>query len=489
MPGEARAAVIVPGIAGAAASAEAVFRAAASFPGAAALPEARTDLTGQLGFDPLDPEALSRAGLDPSRGAALAWFGGQRVLVLPVRDRDDLEALVARLARDRAGATLRSTSRVDGVEVATWSAPGGRPAAALAFHGATALLASGPRAEAAVAAAAGLASGASLAGSAPYQALRRALGDGHAAVAFLPPGSFPLPYTDGAASGAVAAGVSGGGTRLSVVLAALPAEGGSFADLAASSPRAPPLAALASAAATAAWNGDPAALARRLLPLVPPRDREWLADRGIELRRDVFDLLGPGAAGAASLAPGASLSALSPGAFQADPLRLLAFELVAPLRDVEGARAVSARITRLAGRRAAGRDGARFRVATPSGAIEWAIDGPGGRIVLAGGAPGALDALLARLAASPPDPGPPALGAGLGGLALDVPRLVASVRALPPEAFGEGPDAFVIRSLVDRLVEPAGRLAAASLRADLAGDALRVALEVEALPPPAEERR
>ena len=58
--------------------------------------------------------------------------------------------------------------------------------------------------------------------------------------------------------------------------------------------------------------------------------------------------------------------------------------------------------------------------------------------------------------------------------------LVAAVRAMPDEAFGGGPSGFVMRSLVDRVAEPASRLAAVSLRADLAEGALVLALDVEA---------
>ncbi len=53
---------------------------------------------------------------------------------------------------------------------------------------------------------------------------------------------------------------------------------------------------------------------------------------------------------------------------------------------------------------------------------------------------------------------------------------------MPEEAFGSGPSGFVMRSLVDRFLEPASRLSALSVRAELAEGALVVALEVEAAP-------
>ncbi len=131
---------------------------------------------------------------------------------------------------------------------------------------------------------------------------------------------------------------------------------------------------------------------------------------------------------------------------------------------------------------------------TASGEIAWKVDAARGQVVAAGGRPGRIDALLARLADGEPGwkaPTPAAeaaLAGGLGGAALDAPRLVAAVRALPDEAFGGGPSGFVLRSIVERFVEPAARLAAISLRADLAEGALLLSLDVEGRAGAGEER-
>ena len=60
-----------------------------------------------------------------------------------------------------------------------------------------------------------------------------------------------------------------------------------------------------------------------------------------------------------------------------------------------------------------------------------------------------------------------AIGTGLGGAVLDVDHLVRSIEALPEEAYGTGPNAVVMRSLVNRYLEPASAVAAVALRLDL----------------------
>jgi hypothetical protein len=107
----------------------------------------------------------------------------------------------------------------------------------------------------------------------------------------------------------------------------------------------------------------------------------------------------------------------------------------------------------------------------------------GDRLLVAGGAP-RLAALEARAAGGPGYEAPvpsaaTALRSGLGGAVLDVAHLARSVEALPEEAYGTGPNAVVMRSLVNRYLEPAGAIAAVALRLELAPGAVIVDLDVE----------
>lgn len=473
----------------------------AGFPGAGELAEVRSALTAQLGFDPLDPEALAGAGLDPRRGIAVASLepggagGGPprgALVVLPVDDASKVEALLTRLARDRLGATERAVERHGAASVQVLRAPRG-PAAALswAIVDRSAILGAGPGGPAAVAAAATLAPEASLAEAAAWKTARRALGDAVAAVQWAPPGSPVLeglwPVKDGLAVG-VGAAPGRVSARAAVLLGAREP---SFRDLAAGGAGAKALSTLDPDAQLAArWDGDPAALGRKLLPVLPAPERARLAARGIDLERDLLAVLGPGAAATISVAPGLDLGALSAGAARADPLRVVELEAILPVKDAAAAEAASARLAALAARPGGAppppAPGAVHRIPTPSGEIAWRVDAEGRRVVLAAGRPGKLDALAARLGAGGPgwraatEGARAALSGGLGGAVLDPGRVVAAVRALPEEAFGSGPSAFVMRSLVDRVLDPAARLAAVSLRAELAEGALVLGLEVEA---------
>jgi len=496
VPADAAAAVVVPETGRAARELAALHDTVSGFPGAAELAGLRGALATQLGFDPLDAEALAGAGFDPRRGAALASLdrargpGGERVrkavVVLPVDEPPKVEALFQRLARDRLGATERASEIHGGVAVVVLRAPGASAAAlAYAIVERTAILASGAAGPAAVAEAAGLAPAASLAGAPAWNTARRALGADLSVVQWAPPGS---PFLEGlwAVKDGGAVGLSAEPGRL-VARAALllGAREPSFRALAADGAAAKALARLDPEAQLAArWDGDFAALGRKLVPIVPAAERARLAARGIDLERDLFGLLAPGGALALSLAPRLDLAGLSAAAARADPLRAVQLEAVLPVRDPAAAEAASARIA-ARGKRPARPEGGVHRIRTPSGEIAWRVDPAARRVVVAGGPPGRLDALEARLAggagwSAPTEAAAAALSGGLGGAVLVPPRLAAAVRAMPEEAFGTGPSGFVMRSLVERLVEPVSRLTAVSFRADLAEGALVLALTVEA---------
>ncbi len=162
---QAPAAVVVPELRRAAAQLATLDTTLSTFPGAGQqLAGVRGALTAQLGFDPLDSAAISRAGLEPDRGAGLGYelpaepgAAAVALLVLPVRDARALESLVAGLARERLGAPVRSASGQGQLRVVTFRASAGAPAAltlGLLASERTALLAPGPAGPAAVAAAA-----------------------------------------------------------------------------------------------------------------------------------------------------------------------------------------------------------------------------------------------------------------------------------------------------------------------------------------------
>src|SRR2546421_172017 len=80
---------------------------ASSLPGGEQLGELRRAVAARFGFDPLTPEGLLAAGLDPDRGAAAALFEGPRrgefVTALPVAKPDLFVQTAQRLLVERAG--------------------------------------------------------------------------------------------------------------------------------------------------------------------------------------------------------------------------------------------------------------------------------------------------------------------------------------------------------------------------------------------------
>lgn len=483
-----------------------------TFPGAAQqLAGLRQALTAQLGFDALDPDALARNGIEPARGAAVATEGsssqspGTAVAILPVRDARALESLVARLARERLGAAQRTESSQGPLRIVSFRTAAGGPVAltlGLLDRERTAALAPGPGGPAAVTAALSRPEAESLAGAAAWRELRKALGEQYAVLA----GGAPSAGEGSFGHGGVAAGVSAAAGLVRIGLAsrlgpaaesyrALRAGGDARAAIRALSP---------DAALVLRWDGDPAQLGKRLVARMAPQDLAWLSEHGFDPQRDLFDQLAPGAAASISISPRLDLTDLSDVTLRADPLRVVRFELVGDVKDEAAARESLGRLPALfaALQQAAGLkptslpkgggtpDSRVFE--TASGEIGWSLSGK--RLFLAGGPVGALSALVARRGgaagyAAPTKTAAAALQGGLGGAVLNPRSVVASVRALPEDAFGTGPTGFVVRSIVERFLEPADRISAVSVRADLGDAALTVELAIEAPAPDGKEAR
>jgi hypothetical protein len=494
VPADALAAAVVPEIRGAVRSLAEFYATAEDFPGTSDLPSLRASLSAQLGFDPFNLAALREAGIDARRGMAVfldpdvgagALGPPSPILVLPISNHAAADALLRRIAAERFGADERTVHVVGPSQVVVHTRRGStRPLLTVGEGDGTVVLCAGAKGPEGVARALSAAVQGSLADTAAWRVAREVAGPDAAVIGIVPPASKAAAeqwlIRDGVAL-ALAAEARQLHARLVLLLGdrepsfrALEAEGSAGGELAA---HLDPAASL-----VGRWDGDPAPLGAKLVPILPAPDRARLAKGGIDLERDLFGALAPGAAAAVSLPPRIDLPALDAQSLRRDPFRLVQFEAVLPLRDPARAAVLSERIAKLAGQRPA--RGAPFALPTASGELAWAVDGD--RLLLAGGAKGRLAVLRGRLAAAaggyraPTDLARQALEAGgLGALVLDTRNFVASVRALPPEAFGSGPTGFVMRSLVARFVDPAERIDAASLRAGLAPGALIVALDVE----------
>jgi hypothetical protein len=481
------AAILAPRLGDAARDLAALATTLARFPIAAGLADRRAAVAQQLGFDPLSPGGLRDAGLDPDGGAALARTPGGWLAALPVADADRLHETLARLARDRLGAAGRVAAPHDGVPVVSF-ATGDRapPALSYALAGGLALLAPGPGGPAAIAAAARLEEAGALSASAPWRAARAALPRHAALVAFAPPGAWPssalAPLRDGAA-----AALSAREETLEVTAAVLlppprleawravagDAQGGELERLP------------ADAFLAARFGGAPAALVERLLLAAPAGARERLRDAG----REVAAALAPGAAVSLSLAPTFDFTAFSRGrapTVAADPFRFVHLAAAARVRDEAAGRRLLEAVARAAPALGLAAAADPDALALSRGDAEARIALRGHQLLVAGGA-GRLEE-LERLAAggrgfaAPTDAAGDLAAGGFAGAVLDPGRLVRAARALPEAAFGSGPDKFVMRSVADRVLDPASRIEAAALRVELAEGAARIALRVDARP-------
>jgi hypothetical protein len=491
----ARLAVVIPDLAEALGDARQVLETASRFPAAAWLPEWTAGVRGQLGFDPLTVDGLESAGVDPDGGAAYAETDAGPMLVVPIDDHEVFDATMTRLARDRMGAAHRLETQRGLAKVVALARGPGKPAeVAYATIGRIAILASGPAAPETVATAAALEEKDTLASAPAWKAANAALGRGHVVVAFrgprsAPEGNLAALWRDGAA-----VGLSGKADRVhgrAVLLLGEEREA-AWREIAGAPARATgeDLAHLPRDAFVATrFGGEPAPVARRALWTFP-EIAGALERAGVDPERDLLPAFAPGAAVGISLAPTFDVTAVSRRGRDTaveDPFRLFHVSAFARTRSPGQARAAVEALAKAA-------VGAGFTVtAAGSPAQSWSFRMGEAQVdvalaedrLLVTGGPGRMEELERLVEAGGGWAGPTSGSRGLaaggaGALVLDFANLVRSSRALPSSAYGTGPDAFVMRSIAERILDPASRLEAASMRFDLGEGAVRADFAIEA---------
>jgi hypothetical protein len=477
VPAAASGVLLIPRLEEAAKQAAALHATLAALPGTGELGQLRTVLGAQLSFDLFDPVSLGGVGLDVTRGLAVVELlppSGEEVglplLVLPVSDPGKLDALLVRLAKDRLGAGERGQENANGRTIDVWRRAAGEPTllAAASLDG-LALVSAGPSGPEAIRAALKLDPALSLEQSPGWGRARAALGGDSTFLFWVPPGSPTLasgPPLDGVVGGVSA---SAGGLRL-VGVALLGQQEARLRPLAGPGPgRSEPLAVGPDALLAVRLSAQPSAALHLLGEVTGAEPSAPLAAVAAALAPPI-DL-------GVSLSPRAEPGLALASRGQLEPLRLLRIEVatqVSPGSNLGPTLDALARTAHGAGK------GGRWTVPLgPETEVAWSLTGTALR--LAAGPRGSLDAAAARPGGftAPTPASTEALSGGLGGLVFHPDNLARAVKALPPEAWGTGPDAVMGRSLAERLTAPGGRHAAISLRADLPAGALRLALEVE----------
>jgi hypothetical protein len=477
-----------------------LFERAAQIPGGEQLTQTRRATALQLGFDPLTREGLLAAGLDPDRGAALALVSGDArpgwVAALPLTKPDAFAKNLDHLLRERAGFAERTEEARAGVRVATFSRAGLPEKVSYGVVRGYAIVARGGDPAAEVAAAAARKAEQSLAAAERLRAAREDVGpqdltllaaesslgfrDVGARLASTLPGETTLGITGTPAGVSARIAYRGTGEEVARIRALLPGGAGALARLL------PPDAPLQMRLGL--QPSEVLAQARRVPEIAQAMDE--LSALGLDLARDVAPALAPGAAVAMALSPTANLGAVVDfGLFdwrKKSPFESLQIIALAPVADearlsraldslAKALPRAGARVQRTSDGwqvRYAGGEGPRFGLASLGGRpVAWLSGGFGAKEVAAilaqGGSPGAIAPALLQ------DEG--------AALRIDLAALAARVRALPDTAYGSGPQAYVVRSLIAQVIEPlsALRLTAAAVPTDRG---LRAQLDVALTP-------
>ena len=456
LPEPAQGALVTAPLAGMAQDAAALLQRAGGLPGGEQLGEARRQVAAQLGFDPLSREGQLAAGLDPDRAAALVLLPGSGragwVAALPLTKPDLFAQTLDRLLRERAAFASRHDEARGKARVAVYSREGEPERVAFAVLRGYGVLARGPDPASDVAAAAERAPERSLAHDSRLAAARKQLG-GQDLTIFAPAGSGLLRrLTSRPLPGDLAIGLTGtaGGLSSKLFFQASPPEAQRI---------------------QAAVPGGAGGLARFL-----PQDAPLIARAGLqpaEVLRGQREFNAPLLSRSHQRQGGLELARLlrRPVAVQPVPHRQQrrAADLTRPYRKIAfdekrlqraltnvaatlpklGAKAtsvVSASVhadTLVAG----------WKVRYPAGpGPEFGIARLHGKTVVAYLIGGGIE--IDDLKEDPPTV--PALGQDAGAaVLLDLGKLAEKVRGLPETAYGSGPQAYVARSLVSQVVDPA----------------------------------
>ncbi len=478
LPRSPQAVVVIPSISGFMGAASGLASAVARFPEGETAGGMLEALGTQLGFDPRDPKALAKSGIDGSRPAAAVFEGAEPWAVVPVSDRARFRETAARLAASRLGADVVARQG----ETTVFSSKAG-PAAALAFANGYGLVAAGPSAAEELARALGRAKGQRLSDEPLFTHAIQKLELGWNVAWYVPGGSPALPRQPPPGQ-AFAGSFSYRDGRLAARLVSMlsVAEGTALSGFAKPAgqkligllPPGDPLVARA--------GGDPASLGFAWQALVPEPIRTAIAEAKIDVEREVLGNLAPGVALAVGLAPHLDLSsAPSLDPRRQNPFRYLTLDAFAKVRDREKALATLGKLRGLPSglgvttrrQRLSGAEVTTFQYALGDGPSVALV---GDTLAVTGGE-GEMESALARLSGKangyspPPWMRPMLLGQISDGAVVDPAALRQSIEAIPPSAYG-GLTGLTVRSLVRRFASPLIWLGPLTAMVDVKADAV-----------------
>jgi hypothetical protein len=492
-------AVVIPSLRTFAAQSSEVLETAASFPGGQAVNDRRAVAESRLGFDPLDPASLEKAGFDPKRGIAVGFRMAEEgrppemIAALPVRNAKKLAATLDRLVKGQLELRARSVEK-DGQEIVKWAqAEGGDTVLAYAIVEKTAVIGVGMGSVDLVKAALKLPKDGHLGTNPDYKAALDATGAAQAMVWYF---SSQGPMFDQPQLAALkeyfkkgfAIGLSGAKDRLAFAV------GMALDD-------ASPLLKMARA--------DARPLVARLDP-----NAGWVArsDTDIEATAQLQKvtltnmLATMGTPGASAEALGAALDAVGGGgsavaigvvpveagapAIREAPLAFFRAEALVSVKDAARMKQALEALGRESGTE--GAPGVDL-----SGDGPWTFAVGGGEIgvaleekllLLTAGPKGSLAALAARSGSTfkPPTPAAQkAFDGSMGGMYIDVPKLAAGVKAIPAAAYGDDPGGTMLQANLQNIASALSRFTAVSVAADVKEKTLHGELVIEVAPPTA----